>query len=507
MSPEPEPDISLAFSGGGKRAALFSLGAALALVEGGKNKNLATVSSVSGGSITNAAIAQRIRLERATVSEIRGLCRDLGHELVARRHRITVPTILAVMMVTIWALELSPFGLAVTRLIDDFLQSSLFTGLGLTPGSRAAVVVATHVFGVLSAMLAGLSLRTYLQTEMLARLFWRPNATRNERHGTIGELGERTVKHALCLTDLETAQPLFVVNDQIHAMDGLMRTDGTLRLADVVSGSAAFPGAFLPVILKYQASPHGEPPRRAVVTDGGVHNNLGTDWVLADTIHSSIDWQVPPASRAAHVFVLDASAPPLAVTIHTRRIDRLAGMFPFGAIIEMLFLRRTMNVIYESGLAVRQTLLAIGDSISTTGESVSYLPITASPLDYARSVRGAHDQTFSDRAVLAVEQLEDFLPVEEWDRMREITCAMKTDLARVEAATGRNVVLHGYYAMRVALYVRFGVPIEAAPQLDGPPSRRRPDRRFSLARRVWFEEFGDTSRKNESNFGSGGSGI
>src|SRR5688572_18671350 len=51
-------DLGVALSGGGHRASLFALGALLYLVDSRANERVATVCSVSGGSITNAYVAQ-----------------------------------------------------------------------------------------------------------------------------------------------------------------------------------------------------------------------------------------------------------------------------------------------------------------------------------------------------------------------------------------------------------------------------------------------------------------
>jgi predicted acylesterase/phospholipase RssA len=49
--------IGLALSGGGHRATIFNLGALLYLVDSGKNRDVQTITSVSGGSITNAYLS------------------------------------------------------------------------------------------------------------------------------------------------------------------------------------------------------------------------------------------------------------------------------------------------------------------------------------------------------------------------------------------------------------------------------------------------------------------
>jgi predicted acylesterase/phospholipase RssA len=50
--------IGLALSGGGYRAAAFAAGAVLALLDAGLLKNIQTITSSSGGSLINAAVAR-----------------------------------------------------------------------------------------------------------------------------------------------------------------------------------------------------------------------------------------------------------------------------------------------------------------------------------------------------------------------------------------------------------------------------------------------------------------
>ena len=50
--------IGVAISGGGHRATMWGLGTLLYLVDSGKHQEVAAISSVSGGSITNGVVAQ-----------------------------------------------------------------------------------------------------------------------------------------------------------------------------------------------------------------------------------------------------------------------------------------------------------------------------------------------------------------------------------------------------------------------------------------------------------------
>ncbi|MDH4346170.1 MAG: hypothetical protein OEW31_07540, partial [Thermoleophilia bacterium] len=51
---------AVALSGGGHRAALFGLGVLLYLADAGKSREVTSVASVSGGSLTNGYVAQSV---------------------------------------------------------------------------------------------------------------------------------------------------------------------------------------------------------------------------------------------------------------------------------------------------------------------------------------------------------------------------------------------------------------------------------------------------------------
>ena len=87
------PRLAVALSGGGFRASLFGLGAMWALADLRANKLVASISSVSGGSITNAAIAQRTTYRLVTSEAFAVLATDLARRMTGSwsiwRHRGT----------------------------------------------------------------------------------------------------------------------------------------------------------------------------------------------------------------------------------------------------------------------------------------------------------------------------------------------------------------------------------------------------------------------------------
>src|SRR6476660_6756902 len=62
-------DLEIALSGGGFRATAFGLGVLLYLVDSGLNQRVKTISSVSGGSITNGFVASECDFGSLTDSD------------------------------------------------------------------------------------------------------------------------------------------------------------------------------------------------------------------------------------------------------------------------------------------------------------------------------------------------------------------------------------------------------------------------------------------------------
>lgn len=63
--------VAVALSGGGHRAALFDLGVLLYLVDAGKGREGTSIASVSGGSLTNGAVAQSVDLQTVDAATFR----------------------------------------------------------------------------------------------------------------------------------------------------------------------------------------------------------------------------------------------------------------------------------------------------------------------------------------------------------------------------------------------------------------------------------------------------
>lgn len=258
-APMPEPRIGLALSGGGSRAIAFHLGCLRALHDRGVLDRVSILSAVSGGSV----IAAMWAYESSDFAEfdIR-VCRLLRRGLVwgIARHTLAsleTPRILAALAVAGGAAA----GGAFVRMVIGILGLFRLRGRRLTALS-AACAAPVRRFA---------SRTTAFERFLGASLF------SDRRVDDVARPGLEVVLNA---TELRTGTAFrFGSRESGTWRFGRMRDVPTVARA--VAASAAFP-ALLPCLDVYlDFDLRGEHTRqRAIITDGGVYDNLGISCML-----------------------------------------------------------------------------------------------------------------------------------------------------------------------------------------------------------------------------------
>ena len=257
----PDRGVGVCLSGGGHRAALFGLGALLYMVDAGLNTRVRSIASVSGGSLLNAFVAQECDFGDKN-------CKD-KFERAARQFvelLVTGSTFSTKLLVCLALLTVVPAGAFI---------------YGYPPQTAAPF----RVIGAL-VLLGLFLLRGHVLEFLVSRRFFGSFLTPTK-------LGKetRTIEHAFCTTDLAANEPFYFSSwNSGHAYTstrGWSRASH-LSLGAVVRASAAFPGAIPPRRFRLVGTGlrrsrfdfNRQCERKtAFLSDGGVWNNLATDWM------------------------------------------------------------------------------------------------------------------------------------------------------------------------------------------------------------------------------------
>lgn len=275
-----EGGFALALSGGGHRATLATLGALLAIVDRGLGSKILQVASVSGGSITNAFVAQRVKLERLEPGQLDDTARELATTIIQKgvltRRWISVlffiPLILGAVAGIIFHLYVIPW-----------------TWLSVSVG--------------ISVALMGFFARGLAVEWLIDRRFFRlstPAKSCNHwDRASLASLSGSQTDHVFCMTDLVLGLPVYASSQHGGFIWRRLKLEPEFRnqmpfqtfsasgvsLAELVRASAAFPG-IPPRRLKAPPDKDNprvsESPHEIFLADGGIWNNLGSQVLRED---------------------------------------------------------------------------------------------------------------------------------------------------------------------------------------------------------------------------------
>lgn len=477
VAPQPTtpelPSLGLALSGGGVRAALFSLGVIVALIETQYHKRVACIASVSGGSILNAALAHARRLgEFSTVDEFQPLVSSLTTILAEqgtfalswphfRRGAWVVLQFGWRALTAIVPAALFGFAFLSDQLRQDYnfdLPHLLAGVYRQIPWGPTAAIAAPILMGTLLYS-RGLFQEAVFRDVVKAGIASRADSVKItpqlQNWGAPAVENAPEVMHVLVATDLLSGEPMYFSGQFVYCKPYGWGTPNNLLTTEAIYSSAAFPVVFPPkrLRLKRLSFRGGEMrgdalPRSVRLVDGGVYNNLGTDWFNVLTTEwfrvsrgklfkpfGGLPVALPPRIEAENIIVVNAGAPSRGV----RRL--LPGPFAIS---------RIMSVLYDNTVRPRVDLL----------RSANYplIDITQSPLDLAESLERMGG-TGGSRAKELADRLRDEWPRRFWEDFSQDNASTPTKLSKTELRRGVRLVLHGYLSTLVLLHIRFGAKL------------------------------------------------
>jgi predicted acylesterase/phospholipase RssA len=444
--------LGLALSGGGVRAALFSLGVVIGLIESGCHRRMRCVASVSGGSILNAALAHAPSLGSfPSVEKFEPEASKLAARLAVRGvfafDRRTIASGLWSFLkafvkafVPLVAALVSGVAFLADRLPDEWKRALAGLDLSSLPFQALGWIALASV--LLSVLLSRGLLQELQYASVLGgglRLFVKDWGAKEPR-----------VMHVLVATDLLSGEPIYFSREFVYCKPYGWSTPESIRTAEALYSSAAFPAVFPPKKLKTHklrfrsGDMPGTLPRTLRLADGGVYNNLGVDWfdVLNNqsqappTLWAFGDLTVEPLRiERENVIIVNASA-------STGRVPD-SWVHWFGP----LTLARIMSVLYDNTVKPRVKLIR--------DENRPLIDIQETPLELAnRLAEKDKDNDVGRRAKALVTKLKG-PSVAFWTDFSRDTAGTKTKLSPAGPRPAARLMLHGYLSSLVLLHTRF----------------------------------------------------
>lgn len=430
------PAIGVALSGGGHRAALFGLGVLAYLVDAQKNADVITITSASGGSITNGFVGQGLDFSRTRPMDFDRAVKPLVSRIALKGTSTLYVAYLAILALVALVATLAPF---------------LLSGLVLAKFAAWLVVIA--------ALGHAASLRGKVFAWELARELFSPNRTVTP----LKELQRQPVNHIICTTDLHAGESIYFSGSFVYSYRFGWGNPGDLPLYVAVHASAAFPFAF-PVVWLPTAR-HGFTGGRdtkmgrigrLALTDGGVYNNLAEQWFIGMENRIRQNPGNPHLRPVDDLIVVNASG-----RLESEAQNRLR----LSLLGELLALKRIILVLYDNGNTVRSRLaydaFAAADR-SGRGLRGVILVISRSaravPQDFYKD---ADDRGARARDVLVL--LDEGGRREHWEDLAVRCAAVSTTLGKLGRDKAVDLVEHGYILAMTSLHVILNYPLLKLP--------------------------------------------
>ncbi len=505
--------IGVAMSGGGHRATVWGAGTMLAVSDAGLAHDLTSVSSVSGGSITNGVLAHDVDLGSSAPADVETALQRLMRQITGvglfwfgaptdgflvrflAAAVLAVGSVLGLLVAYLLAgREVPPWWfllLGVVGLVVGIAMQGKLTGMGMPANLRRLLVLLLALIGVPVAVLTaittwahgwGLVLAVVVVT-VLAKLavlvFLRVFSGRGDVVGRglaqahfsgrgapalLREVDRPSVHHVFCATDLQSGDALYLTPRLVSGYRIGFGTPGDLPLAVAVQCSACLPGAFPPRTLhnrgndafhlsrSYDLDRPGfpdQPIERLVVNDGGVYDNMADQWEQGYRERAARQGSPLDANGRAELLIIVNAG-------------KSAGWTPWKGgqmLSDLPGLTRTIDILYDVSTSHRRKrFVSTADATgSGAGGRGTLVHITTSPLAVVGRFAMHGDDEQKARAEVARAALLELADEAGWTRIADANGGVKTTLGRLSVDDASRLLWHSYVLTWISVWVVHGI--------------------------------------------------
>ncbi|HEU0130321.1 MAG TPA: hypothetical protein VFQ85_04940 [Mycobacteriales bacterium] len=477
--------IGVSISGGGYRASAWGLGVLWYLADAGLNGDVTMVSSVSGGSLTNAhagwlptpytaiPATEYDAAARAYAARLAGrlgvwgpMLAVTGVAAVAAYAGIVTDRVWLLLAGLVAGLLAGLYGAArcgdllfdrwaVWLWIDGL---AALVGLGVwwrhRPWAVALVVLLVGLYLMLRGPVAGRCMGASLRSLL----------HRSDR--TLGGLND-TPLHVILATELHAGRQAAFARSFVYNYDAGLGAKPSLPVHTAVQASSNLPGAFPTRWLRTAGMnlTGGTATKYLALTDGGVYDNMGDEWFTGFGQRMG-SWQRLAGDGPLKPVVDDvaARAPDFLVVANAsgRKGWRKVGLGAVPLLGELVGLFQVKDVLYTVGTTVRrQWDVERFDAGRPDGTLVH---IATSPYAWPQWLAQHGTPEQQARAAEAVAWLDTLgLTPAQWQQRMDVAKSVGTQLWPLGQAALATVVNAAYAQTAVNLHVRLGAPLHPLP--------------------------------------------
>lgn len=433
----PDGRVGIALSGGGHRATIWAFGALLAMIDMGVGPQVTAVSSVSGGSFSNAVLAQELDLRTATRHDAEQAFGPMTRLIAHEGLFLWGPSTNAYSLITYGLMGLGGAGIV----------AGLVLGLATHPWWWWVVALVGLAVLAVGAYLA--EQRGRVVDAALARLFLH----RQDEPTLLRDI-DRPVRHVICATELQSGEHVYFCPDLVASWAYGRGTPGDLRLSTAVQISACVPAGFPPHRIPSSrfsfTRPGGTVPEDLVLVDGGVYDNMAEEWFRPPEGGAPGDRL--PDRKVEHLVLVNASP-------HSEWVPFRPSRWPL--LSEFVTAVRSADVADDTTTSLRRRF-EIGQWIRHSGsDDGALVGIATSPY---RVIDAHLTSDVADRyAVEALEWIGGGTDERRamWDRLVERDRAVRTTMGRLGEETTLDLLHHAYVLTAVNLHVLLRYPLPA----------------------------------------------
>jgi hypothetical protein len=409
------------------------------LADAGKNRDVVTISSVSGGSLTNAFVGLRGDYAGFTTgAAFEDSARQLASRLANRG--------------TVFAWWGTWAYLAV-----------LVLALGGAVGAwwlawpwEARLPVFVLGFAIWAELLG---LRGYIGGLALGATLYRVAG----HSARLRELSP-SIDHVVCATEMHVGEHVYFSGRFVCSYELGWGGPGELPLQAAVQASAALPGAF-PIrwmrTVRFDFAQGRRTARLMALMDGGVYDNMADQWLQG--VSSRKDrWPglADGLKEPEELVIVNSSAPLRWGAIRKSGVPLLT---------ELTGVLRAKDVLYDNTTSLRRYgLVGRFDRAELEGRGLrgALVHIPQSPFKIPRSFENS--TTWPTRASRAAAVLSALASEDEhgWEAIAEANCGVKTTLWGFGTEVSARLLHHAYLLGMANLHVILGYPLLPLPARD-----------------------------------------